>query len=547
MQAVRQLLAPTTEQPPLQQQADSEAEARGFKQGSSNPNADKIDERNIASYAQEKTRLESGRLAAARDYDLMDAECPEVSSALDVIAEFSTQADDPLAETFRIESKDDALQGSLTERVQALKLDAMVTPAARDIAKYGGTFIELVADIDGQIVALKPLPNITMQRNEDAYGRLMPIAFKQVDPATNKVVAEFAAWQICHIRYQKIASRMYGNSLLEPARKVYKQISLMEDGMVVGRLYRSHVRYAFNVPVDGMNKDSIIDYIEELKLRFKKKMRFNTETGRIEQFESPMSAEEDFWLPTKQGVQSDVKVLQGQGNLSQIGDMEYFQNKLFATLKVPKAILGFERDVNAKSTLSTQDVNFARTLRRMQQVLAGGVREILNRVMICEGLDPATVEYTTIFPPVSTTDELVQWQTELIKSQVAEVYMLELRVIDDEYIYKKFLELNDDEIARLKEAVAAQKAQDQADAMSLAQASVKPVVPGANVAPAPVTGPPKAKPKPASSSERAQIRKIRALLQQDLHEAVRSEEVELIRLIKTAEQRFQHILDNGDE
>jgi Bacteriophage T4-like portal protein (Gp20) len=543
VQAVRALVGWDTEQPPLQIQTSSEAEARGFGN-----TPVEIDSRTLAGWAYERMKIEAGRFAAMRDYELMDSESPEVSSALDVIAEFSTQADDPLAETFTIESEDQALEDTLNEVVRELKLDQYITPIAREVAKHGGTFLELIANEDGEIIACKPLPSQTIIRNEDPYGRLLPEAFTQIDPQSTKPVAKFAAWQIVHFRYQKISSRMYGNSLLESARKLYKQLALMEDGMVVGRLYRSHLRYCFSLPVEGMTKEQIFDYIDEMKAKFKKKMRFNVETGRVEQFDSPMTAEEDFWLPAKKEIRTDVKVLQGQGNLSQIGDVEYFQNKLFASIKVPKAILGFERDVNAKATLSTQDVNFARTLRRIQQVLSSGVREVLTRVMILEGVDVKSLKskWHPAFPSVSTTDELVQWQTELIKSQVAEVYKLELGVIDDQYIYTKFLDLSDEEIARLKTAVAAQKAQDQADAMALAQATpAAPIVKGDNVKPAAPKGPPDARSKKPSKDELRIVRRVRTLLQQDVNEIVKDEELKMARLMMTTTQRFKALLESG--
>lgn len=526
--AVRQLLAPESEQPPLQQTFGSDAESRGYGNTSI-----VVDPRTLAGWAYEKMKIEAGRMAAYRDYDLMDSECPEISSALDCIAEFATQADDPLAETFDIESEDQTLQAKLNDAVKALKMDSLITPTAREIAKYGGAFWELVADQDGQIVSINPLPPHTMVRNEDKFGRLQPEAFTQYDATSGKPCAHFAAWQIVHFRYMKISSRMYGTSILEPARKIYKQLSLMEDGLVVGRLYRSHVRFAFSVPVEGMTGDAILEYIDKLKDKFRKKKRLNPENGKVENFDSPMTAEEDIWLPQKEKVGTDVKVLQGAGNLGQLGDVEYFQNKIFAAVKVPKAILGFERDVNAKATLTSQDVNFARQLRRTQQVCASGVRETLVRWMMTNDgdiADPNT--WTPVFPAVSTTDEQLQWQTELMKAQVAEIYMVNLQVIDDDYIYKKILDLTDEEIAAMKLKIAKMKADAQAHELEVAKV-------GSTLIPTP---PNKLAPAGAATKQEAAIiRRVRTLLNQDLKVAIRADEVKLAKLIAETRKTLKEL------
>lgn len=438
---------PVVSPQPLQTSFSSEAESRGY--GNS---AYDVDGKSLSAWAFEKMRLEAGRFAAYRDYDLMDSECPEVSAALDVIAEFATQSDDPKTETFNIQSEEEGFSDYLVEKVKMLHLQKMVTPTAREIAKYGGTFWELVAQPDGEITEVKPLPAITMIRNEDNWGILQKNAFTQVDQNTQKPLAQFASWQIAHARYHKIHGRMYGSSLLEAGRRVYKQLQLAEDGMVVARLYRSHARFLFQIPVEGMSAAAADDYLKKKKQEFRKRQRFNPTSGKVEIFDSPITADEDFFVGVrKEGVQAKVELIQGAGNLDAIGDIEYLQNKLFSVLKVPKAIIGFERDINAKATLTEQDVNFARTLRRIQQVIADLIREVLRRVMITDGIDPEKApEYTIIMPPVSTTDDLRQWQIEALKANVALVYGQKLPIVDKEYIYKVIMELSADEIARLE-------------------------------------------------------------------------------------------------
>jgi Bacteriophage T4-like portal protein (Gp20) len=446
---IKKLLAPETEQEPLELSYGTDAEARGYGSGAVwDPQV-----KNLGLWAQDKMRLEAGRFAAYRDYELMDSEMPEVSSALDVFGEFSTQSDDPKAETFKIDCDDEDFAGYLKDKADQLKLPERVTPTAREIAKYGTSFWECVSEDDaGDLTLVKPLGVSTMRRNEDRWGVLKPEAFTQMDPETNQPIAHFPAWQVVQGRYTKMHGRLYGNSLLEPARKVYKQIQLIEDGMVVGRLYRSHMRYIFQIPVDGMSADQAEAYLDKKKLQLRKKNRFNPANGKLEQFDSPIGADEDFFMGVrKEGVQGKVETIQGQGSLSDIGDVEYFHRKLFSALKVPAALLGFEKDINSISTVTEQTINFARTLRRLQQVVAGMVHETLTRAMILDGYDPEKVpDWSVVMPEVSTTDDLRKSQVDALQANIALIYGNKLPIVDAEFIYKNIMKLSTEEIERLQ-------------------------------------------------------------------------------------------------
>lgn len=443
---LRKVLGAESEEEPLQLSFGTNAEARGYGKSAWEPETG-----NMALWAQDRMRVEAGRKAAYLDYDLMDSEMPVVSAALDVIAEFCTQSDDPQAETFNITSDDEDLARRLKEKADELGLPMLCSPTAREIAKYGTSFWEIVASADFEIIKVKSLAPITMRRNEDQFGVLKPEAFTQIDPETNKTLARFVAWQITQGRYNKTNGRLYGNSLLESARAVVKKIRLMEDGMVVARLYRSHMRYIFQIPVDGLTADQAEEYLKKKKSQFRKKTRFNPQRNTLEQMDSPIGADEDFFMGVrKEGVPGKVETVQGQGSLSDIGDIEYFNNQLFAALKVPKSTLGYERDVNAKATLTEQYINFARLLRRTQQILASMISEVLTRWLITEGMDPTKLpKWAIVMPTVSTTDDLRQAQVDALKASIALIYGNKLPVVDKEFIWKTVMGLSTDEITRL--------------------------------------------------------------------------------------------------
>ena len=95
-------------------------------------------------------------------------------------------------------------------------------------------------------------------------------------------------------------------------------------------------------------------------------------------------------------------------------------------LRFRKAYLGFERDVNAKATLTEQDVQFARSVRRIQLAIIEQYRKFFDFVLAVRGIDPTSVKYTIKLPVISTIDELRMWQVKKLRAEVAKVLRKEV-------------------------------------------------------------------------------------------------------------------------
>jgi len=299
------------------------------------------------------------------------------------------------------------------------------------------------------IVRSKNLPAKTMYREDDEYGRPREKPYVQKDEATQVAVAEFEPWQIVHWKNGGM-KRKYGDSTLKSVRRVYKQLQMMEDGMVVGRLTRSHLRYKILVDVEGMEREEAVTHVKDVKKEFKKKRMINTQTGQMEMMTNPLSAEEDFFLGVTKDSKADVSAIQGAMNLGNIRDVEYFQTKLFAGLKIPKAFVGLEKDVKAKATIIEEDIQFARTVGRLRRGLRIGITAICNRELVLNGIAPSNGAYEIKFAPISMIDELRKWTIEKLKAEVAKVYRIDLGLLSDEFIFRVFMGLQDEEITKLK-------------------------------------------------------------------------------------------------
>lgn len=427
---------------------DSDLEALGF--GSPPIN---MDMRQYSTYREERNSWDwyaeqlAREMKRSKKYDIfneMDTDSPELSSALDIYADNTVRADEGDC-ILTINTDNERVKEILTAFVRDVKLEDKLWSIARNLAKYGESFEELVLDKSLKPVRMKSLPGKYVVRNEDEFGRLQPVAFLQKSKKTDKVIAQFKKWQVIQFRVQKNGTDLYGTSVLDPAVKVYRQLAMMEDSMVIARLTRAQQKYAFMVDVDGKTDDEAFNHIDRVKNRMKKRKTVNPRTGRQDLNYNPLAAEEDVYIGTREKAKADVKVLQGDTNLSNIKDVHYFQNKLFSATKVPKSYLGLEGDVNSKGTVTEQEIQFARTGRRIQQAILTGVDDLFDFVLSLNGIDRESVTYQIAMPAISMVDELRKWQARLVKVQVAKEYKTLLSV-DEEFTMRHYLKMSEEEI-----------------------------------------------------------------------------------------------------
>ena len=191
---------------------------------------------------------------------------------------------------------------------------------------------------------------------------------------------------------------MYGVSILKPIRRIYKQLQMIEDGMVIGRLTRSHQRFKFLVDVEGMSTDEREDYMRRVKESVKKKRIFNPYTGQMEVTQNPLSSEEDFFVEVTKDSKADVGVVQGALNLGNIRDVEYFQNKLFIGLG-PRSLLGIEGNADTRASAIEHNINLLRRVSRLRKALRMGIKQIGNYQLQLLGIPPAEGLWEVQFAP----------------------------------------------------------------------------------------------------------------------------------------------------
>jgi Bacteriophage T4-like portal protein (Gp20) len=330
---------------------------------------------------------EPTRLASYYDYESMEY-TPEISAALDTYAEESTTVDEDgyMLQIYCDSPRIKAVLGDLFNN--ALDINTNLPMWTRNTAKYGDNFVFLKLDPEKGVVGCLQLPNIEVERIEvgmkgratSGYGgpTASNAGVKSLTFTWKNKQLEFNSWEIAHFRLLGDDRKLpYGTSMLEKARRTWKQLVLAEDAMLVYRTSRAPERRVFKVFVGNMDDADIQPYVQRFAQQFKKDQVVDPQSGNVDMRFNQMAVDQDFFIPVRDpGAPNPIETLPGAQNLSEIADIEYIQKKLLTALRIPKAFLGFEEVVGDGRNLSLQDIRFARTINRIQKSMVAELNKI---------------------------------------------------------------------------------------------------------------------------------------------------------------------------
>lgn len=215
----------------------------------------------------------------------------------------------------------------------------------RNLTKYGDFFLSLdIVDKYG-IVNVKPLSSYGVFRLENHEPSNPKLVQFEIEEGGNKEVKE--NYEVAHFRLVSDSNFLpYGKSMLEGARRVFKQLTLMEDAMLIHRIMRAPEKRIFKVDIGNIPPNEVENFMNKVINKMKKIPVIDQTTGDYNLRYNIESTTEDYYLPVR-GSDSgtSIETLQGLTNDGAIDDIEYLKNKMMAALKIPKAFLGYEEGV----------------------------------------------------------------------------------------------------------------------------------------------------------------------------------------------------------
>jgi len=360
---------------------------------------------------------EPSRLSAQYDYESMEY-TPEISAALDIYAEESTTTNED-GFILQIYSESKRIKGVLADLFNnALDINTNLPMWTRNTCKYGDNFVYLKLDPEKGVVGVQQLPTIEIERHEVGVTAKISVDITQELDKDKKALhftwknknMEFQSWEVAHFRLLGDDRKLpYGTSMLEKARRIWKQLLLSEDAMLIYRTSRAPERRMFKVFVGNMNDDDVEAYVNRVANKFKREQIVDKNTGNVDMRFNQMAVDQDYFIPVRDPAAPDpITTLPGATNLSEIADIEYIQKKLLTALRVPKAFLGFEEVVGDGKNLALQDIRFARTINRIQKSMLAELNKIAIVHLFLLGFEDELSNFTIGLTNPSTQADLLK-------------------------------------------------------------------------------------------------------------------------------------------
>jgi len=327
------------------------------------------------------------------------------------------------------------------------------------MVKYGDFFLKLEIAEQFGVYNVLPYTVYSMVRHESQDPQAPAKVQFTIDPDgiasssdpnyiprhKDKII-QLDNYEVAHFRLLSDTNYLpYGRSYLEPARKIFKQLTLMEDAMLIHRIMRAPEKRTFFINVGNVPPNEVEQFMQKTINQMKKTPYVDPQTGQYNLRFNMQNMMEDFYVPVRGGDTSTrietTKGLEYDGT----GDVAYLRDKMFAALKVPKSYFGYEGDLQGKATLAAEDIRFARTIDRIQRILLSELYKIALVHLYTQGFDG---ESLTNFELSLTTPSIIaeQEKINLLKEKVALAKdMLDTKIIPSDWIYDNVFQFSADQ------------------------------------------------------------------------------------------------------
>jgi len=409
----------------------------------------------------------SARVQIYADYDAMDTDAI-VASALDIISDEATLKNEQ-GEVLQIRSADENIQKLLYNLYYSvLNIEFNLWSWVRNMCKYGDFYLKMEIAQDYGVYNVIPFSAYNIVR-EEGYNPKNPseVRFKYDPNAAltntagyNSTYNEqdtgmyFDNYEMAHFRLTGDVNYLpYGRSYLEPARKLFKQYVLIEDAMLIHRIVRAPERRVFYVNVGAIPPGEVENYMQRMINKMKKTPLVDPQTGQYNLKYNQQNLLEDFFIPVR-GNDTTTRIDTAKGlEYNGIEDVAYFREKLFAALKIPKAFMGYEKDLTGKATLAAEDIRFARTVERIQKIIVSELTKIGLVHLYANGYTNESAANFTL----SLTNPSIIYDQERIalfkeKIDLANQAM-ESNLLPRDFIYDKIFHFSEDQYAELEDMV----------------------------------------------------------------------------------------------
>jgi len=411
------------------------------------------------------------RIQLYTDYELMDSDSI-IASTLDILADETCLRND-LGEVLQIRSSDETIQKILYNLFyDVLNIEFNLWSWTRNMCKYGDFYLKLEISEKFGVYNVIPFSSYSIIRLEgknpekpqEVKFKYDPTFTSQQSPLGPQVISNynrntnegiiFDNYEMAHFRLLSDFNYLpYGRSYIEPARKIFKQLTLMEDAMLIHRIVRAPEKRTFFINVGNIPPNEVENYMQKTINKMKKTPHIDHQTGEYNLKYNMQNILEDFYIPVRGGdATTRIETTKGL-EYTAIEDVTYLRDKLFAALKVPKAYFGFEKDLTGKATLAAEDIRFVRTVERIQRILISELTKIALVHLYSQGYDGESLtnfELSLTVPSIIYEQEKVALLKE--KSGLA-TELLQNKIVPTDWIYDNIFHFSEDQYDEYRDLI----------------------------------------------------------------------------------------------
>jgi len=376
------------------------------------------------------------RIQLYSDYEAMDSD-PFIASCLDILADEATLRNE-YNEVLSIKSSDENIQRVLYNLYyDVLNIEFNLWSWIRNMCKYGDFFLKLEISEEFGVYNVLPYTVYHMVRHEgvdkdnptkvtftiDPDGLASSMDPNYI-PNSNKTVINLDNYEVAHFRLIADTNYLpYGRSYIEPARKIYKQMTLMEDAMLIHRIMRAPEKRMFYINVGAIPPNEVEQFMQKTINSIKKTPYVDPQTGDYNLKFNMMNMMEDFYLPVR-GGDTSTKIETTKGlEYDGIKDVEY------------------------------EDIRFARTVERIQRIVESELTKIALVHLYSQGFRG---ESLTNFEIKLSTASIIfeQEKVALLKEKIDLArQMQETKLFSSDYIYDYIFNLSEDKYNEMRDLV----------------------------------------------------------------------------------------------
>lgn len=401
-----------------------------------------------------ETSISADRTKRLKDYADM-SEDSTIAAALDIYASEACQYSDEHDATIWASSEDPRVLEEWHRFVQQTDYEDYIEGIARDVAKNGEDFVGPLYNFRDGVVRLKFVEPDEVTVRTDRYGRLLAYRYqdskKDIDPWN------FVQYKnIGQKRSAKHGGSVYGYSMIEPARRTWRQLKMMEDALTIWRMDIGTRRLVFYVDVGNLDNQQSMAAVREWERAHKKRMYFNPNTGEFISRHSPLAMDNHIFWPIRPNSRSRVEYIGGDQNVSAVADVDYFRRKLAAALKIPLAYFGGDEYSAVRTGVAQMDVYFARMVKKLQRSTMRGTLKMFYTHLRLREVPYSQDDVKVGMEPISGIEEMQRIEVLTAAVNLAQMMFMAGTAMGIPpgiwvpYILKDVLKITDPDIAKMQ-------------------------------------------------------------------------------------------------